>query len=158
MSLVQTFQTCPALFATVAGIFGLAIGSFLNVVIYRLPRMLERRWRAETGRTRGPASRRPASPRFNLAVPRSECPKCGHRITALENIPLVSYIVLRGRCSACKVPISPRYFAVELLTGLLSGFVAWRYGTTASTAAALLFVWAIVALSVHRPGHLLPAG
>ncbi len=146
MTFVQTFQAYPTFFATIAGIFGLAIGSFLNVVIHRLPKMLERRWRAELAELDGrepPAS----DPPYNLAVPRSECPKCGHRITALENIPLMSYIVLRGRCSACKAPISPRYFVVELLTGLLTGFVAWRYGFTPPAAAGLIFVWGMIALA-----------
>jgi len=146
MSLLQAFQSYPALFAVIAGIFGLAIGSFLNVVIHRLPKMLERQWRAEFAELEG---REPAAtaPPYNLAVPRSECPKCGHRISALENIPLVSYLALRGRCSACKAPISPRYFVVELVTGLLTGFVAWRYGFTLTTAAVLLFVWAMLALA-----------
>jgi leader peptidase (prepilin peptidase) / N-methyltransferase len=146
MSLLQIFQSYPVLFAATAGIFGLAIGSFLNVVIHRLPQMMERRWRAELAELEG---REPPvkEPSYNLAVPRSACPKCGHRITALENIPLLSYAVLRGRCSACKAPISPRYFAVELLTGALTGYVAWRYGFTLATAATLIFVWAIIALS-----------
>ncbi len=146
MTVVQSFQAYPAFFATIAGIFGLAIGSFLNVIIHRLPKMLERRWRAELAELDG---REPPAndPPYNLAVPRSECPKCGHRITALENIPLMSYIVLRGRCSACKAPISPRYFVVELLTGLLTGFVAWRYGFTVSAAAGLIFVCGMIALA-----------
>jgi leader peptidase (prepilin peptidase) / N-methyltransferase len=146
MSLLQSFQAYPALFATIAGIFGLAIGSFLNVVVHRLPKMLERRWRAELAELDGQAAAANDAP-YNLAVPRSQCPKCGHRITALENIPLVSYLALRGKCSACKAPISPRYFVVELLTGLLTGFVAWRYGFTPSAAAALIFVWGMIALA-----------
>jgi leader peptidase (prepilin peptidase)/N-methyltransferase len=146
MTIVQTFQAYPVLFATIAGIFGLAIGSFLNVVVHRLPKMLERRWRAELAELDGQAAAAHDAP-YNLAVPRSQCPKCGHRITALENIPLVSYLALRGKCSACKAPISPRYFVVEALTGLLTGFVAWRYGFTLSAAAALIFVWGMIALA-----------
>jgi leader peptidase (prepilin peptidase) / N-methyltransferase len=146
MSLAQTFQTYPGLFAAIAGIFGLAIGSFLNVAIHRMPKMLERRWRAELAELDGKELPQNEPP-YNLAVPRSACPKCGHQITALENIPLISYLVLRGKCSACRTPISPRYFVVELLTGLLTGFVAWRYGFTVNALAAVIFVWAMIALS-----------
>ncbi len=145
MSLFQAFETYPALFVTTIVLASLAVGSFLNVVIHRLPKMLERQWRAEvaehTGHEPAPA------PRYNLAVPRSQCPSCGHGITALENIPVVSYIVLGGRCSACKARISPRYIIVEAFTGALSGYVAWRYGFSWQTPAALLFVWAMIALA-----------
>jgi leader peptidase (prepilin peptidase)/N-methyltransferase len=146
MSLFRIFELYPGVFASVAGVFGLAIGSFLNVVIHRLPKMLERQWRAELAELEG-REPRANEPAYNLAVPRSECPKCGHRITAIENIPVVSYLALRGRCSACKAPIPPRYLIVELIAGLLTGFVAWRYGFTLTTAAVLIFVWAMLALA-----------
>jgi len=145
MSLLRAFDDSPALFVTVVVVLSLAIGSFLNVVIHRLPKMLERQWRAELAEfeRREPA----AAPRYNLVVPRSQCPACGHPISALENIPLVSYLVLGGKCAACKARISPRYPLVEALTGALSGYVAWRFGFSWTTAAALVFAWAMIALA-----------
>ena len=143
--MLQAFQAHAALLVVTVVLASLAVGSFLNVVIHRLPKMLERQWRAEFAEHAG---HEPApAPRYNLAVPRSQCPACGHRITALENIPVVSYIVLGGRCSACQARISPRYPIVEALTGVLSGYVAWRYGWSWQTPAALLFVWAMIALA-----------
>lgn len=143
--MLQAFQAHPALLVITVVLASLVVGSFLNVVIHRLPKMLERRWRAEFAEHAG---HEPApEPRYNLAVPRSQCPSCGHRITALENIPVVSYLVLGGRCSACKARISPRYPIVEALTGALSGYVVWRYGLSWQTPAALLFVWAMIALA-----------
>ena len=143
--MLQAFQAYPALFVTAVVLASLAVGSFLNVVIHRLPKMLERQWRAELAEHSG---HEPApEPRYNLAVPRSQCPACGHRITALENIPVVSYLVLGGRCSACKARISPRYPIVEALTGACSGYVVWRYGFSWQAPAALLFVWAMIALA-----------
>ncbi|MBI4190357.1 MAG: prepilin peptidase [Betaproteobacteria bacterium] len=145
MSLFQVFQSHPALFVTAVVALSLAVGSFLNVVIHRVPKMLERQWRAELAEHAGQEPAR--EPRYNLVVPRSQCPACGHRIGALENIPLVSYLVLGGKCSACKAKIPPRYAIVEALTGVLSGYVAWRYGFTWTTAAALVFAWAMIALA-----------
>ena len=143
--MLQAFQSYPELFVTSVVLASLAVGSFLNVVIHRLPKMLERQWRAEFAEHAG---REPApEPRYNLAVPRSQCPSCGHRVTALENIPVVSYIALGGRCSACKARISPRYPVVEALTGAIAGYVAWRYGFSWQTPAALLFAWAMIALA-----------
>jgi len=143
--MVQAFQAHPALLVITVVLASLAVGSFLNVVIHRLPKMLERQWRAEFAEHTG---HEPApEPRYNLAVPRSQCPSCGHRITALENIPVVSYLVLGGRCSACKGRISPRYPIVEALTGALSGYVVWRYGFSWQALAALFFVWAMIALA-----------
>jgi leader peptidase (prepilin peptidase)/N-methyltransferase len=124
---------------------GLVVGSFLNVVIHRLPKMLERQWRTECAELTGTAP--PAAERYNLVVPRSACPKCGHMITAIENIPIASYMVLGGKCSACKAPISPRYPAVEAITAVLSGYIAWRYGLSAAMFGALLFAWAMIALT-----------
>ena len=111
----------------VFGLLGLLIGSFLNVVIHRLPKMMERQWAQESAEMGGPPLA-PSEP-FNLLVPRSRCPHCGHAITALENVPVISYMVLRGRCSACQASISLRYPLVELCTGVLFAFSAWQFGT-----------------------------
>jgi len=145
MSLFQSFQAFPALFITSVVVLSLAIGSFLNVVIHRLPKMLERQWRDELAELNGQETS--AAPPYNLVVPRSACPACGHQIRALENIPLVSYLVLRGKCAGCKVSITPRYPLVEALTGAMSGYIAWRYGFSWHMLAALVFVWALIALA-----------
>ena len=141
----QVFQTTPWLFVTAAVLIGLAVGSFLNVVIHRLPGMLERQWRAECAELTGNPA--PAAENFNLVVPRSSCPKCGHRITALENIPLVSYAVLGGKCAACQAPISIRYPVVEALAGALAGYIAWRFGLSLAALGALVFAWTMIALA-----------
>ena len=145
MSLLQAFQTHSALFVTAVAVLSLAIGSFLNVVIHRLPKMLERQWRNDLAELN--AQEVAGAPRYNLVLPRSQCPACGHQIRALENIPLVSYFVLGGKCSACTAPISPRYPLVEALTGALSGYIAWRYGLSWQTLAALVFAWSMIALA-----------
>jgi len=145
MSLIQSFQTFPVLFVTAVTVMSLAIGSFLNVVIHRLPKMLERQWRDELSELNGQEIA--AGPRYNLMVPRSACPACGHAIGALENVPLISYLALRGKCAGCKARISPRYPLVEALTGVLSGYIAWRYGFTWQTLALLVFVWSMIALA-----------
>jgi leader peptidase (prepilin peptidase)/N-methyltransferase len=131
--------------AAVAGVVGLCIGSFLNVVIHRLPKMLEREWRAQCAELAGET--RPEQPAYNLITPRSQCPACGHRITALENVPLVSYLLLRGRCSACAAPISIRYPFVEFLTGALTVAAVLRFGVTPAAAVACVFLWSLVALT-----------
>ena len=128
-----------------AGVVGLCIGSFLNVVIHRLPRMLEQGWRAQCADLAGEAV--PEAPRYNLIVPRSQCPACGHRIGALENIPVASYLFLRGRCAACKHPISARYPLVELVTAALTVAAIVRFGATASGLAACVFLWLLIALT-----------
>jgi leader peptidase (prepilin peptidase)/N-methyltransferase len=125
---------------------GLCVGSFLNVVIYRLPLMLERRWQAEAAELR--AEEAPVYPRFNLMTPRSRCPHCGHHITALENIPVISWLALRGRCHECKAAISPRYPLVELATALLSIGVFLVFGPTLKMLAALGLTWALIALAM----------
>jgi leader peptidase (prepilin peptidase) / N-methyltransferase len=145
MSLIEAFRAFPALFVTAVTVMSLAIGSFLNVVIHRLPKMLERQWRDELAELNGQEVA--TAPRYNLVVPRSACPACGHRIAALENIPLVSYLALRGKCASCKAGISPRYPVVEALTGALSGYIAWRYGFAWQTLAMLVFVWSMIALA-----------
>src|SRR5262245_14958880 len=139
MSLLHAFQSSPTLFISTVTVLSLAVGSFLNVVIHRLPKMLERQWAAELAELNGQS---PApGPRYDLVAPRSQCPACGHQITALQNIPLISYVALGGKCAACKARISPRYPLVEALTGAVSGYVAWRYGFSWTAAGALLFVW-----------------
>ncbi|MDO9468490.1 MAG: A24 family peptidase [Thiobacillus sp.] len=135
----------PALFTGLVFLFGLLIGSFLNVVIHRLPRMMEADWHLQCADLRGEAVAE--TPRYNLWAPRSACIQCGHQITALENIPLLSWLWLRGRCSACSTPISARYPLVELLTALLSAAVAWKWGLSVQTLGALLLVWTLVALA-----------
>jgi leader peptidase (prepilin peptidase)/N-methyltransferase len=139
------FYSEPALFTGLVFLFSLLIGSFLNVVIHRLPRMMEADWHAQCAELRGEAV--PDAAPYNLLLPRSACPKCGHQITALENIPLVSWLWLRGRCSACRTPISARYPLVELLTALLSAAVAWKWGASVQTLGALLLVWSLIALA-----------
>lgn len=142
--------------ALAAGLLGLCVGSFLNVVIHRLPRMMENDWRAQCAELRGEEAA-PAET-LSLAKPRSRCPSCGHRITALENIPLISYLlILRGKCSGCGAAISARYPFIEALTGLLSAYAAWHFGPTAQTVGALLLLWALIALSgIDLDTQLLP--
>lgn len=135
----------PALFTGLVFLFSLLVGSFLNVLIHRLPKMMEAEWHAQCAELRGETVAEPA--RYNLWVPRSACPKCGHQITALENIPLLSWLWLRGRCSSCKTPISARYPLVELLTAVLSAAVAWKWGVSLQTVGALLLVWMLVSLA-----------
>jgi len=141
-----SFYTYPAFLVIAAVVAGLMVGSFLNVVIHRLPKMLERQWRAECAELAGGTPLAPVA-RYDLAVPRSTCPKCGSKITAAQNIPLVSYLVLRGRCANCREPISPRYPVVEAVSGALAGYVAWRYGLSSALFGALIFTWAMIALT-----------
>jgi leader peptidase (prepilin peptidase) / N-methyltransferase len=145
MSALALLQNSPPALVTTFVLLGLAFGSFLNVVIHRLPTMMERRWRAECAELTKAEPARPE--RYNLFVPRSRCPKCGHRIRALENIPVLSWLALRGKCAACRGRISVRYPLIELLTGALSGYIAWRMGLTLAMAGALLFTWAMIALA-----------
>lgn len=142
---MPAFFAEPALFAGLVFLLGLLVGSFLNVVVHRLPRMMEAEWRAQCAELRGESV--DAGEPYNLAVPRSACPACGHRITALENVPVLSWLWLRGRCSACAAPIGARYPLVELLTGLLSAAVAWKWGWSVQTLGALLLVWGLIALT-----------
>jgi len=127
------------------GLLGLCIGSFLNVVIHRLPPMMERAWRLESAELLGVAA--PESPALTLAKPASRCPQCGHRIRWFENVPVLSWLLLRGRCSACKTPISPRYPLFEIATGLLFASLAWRFGAQPTVLAWCAFVAVLLALS-----------
>lgn len=141
----MSYLSEPAAMAALATIFGLMVGSFLNVVIHRLPRMMEYGWMAECAELRGEPA--PQAEKLTLATPRSRCPHCGHGITASENIPVFSYLALRGRCSACKTRISPRYPIVEALSGLLSGYAVWHFGASWAGTGALLFIWSMIALT-----------
>jgi len=144
-----------AVFITFSVIFGLLVGSFLNVVIHRLPKMMEREWHANClelqGRTEdlieAKLSVAPAQTKYNIVTPRSACPNCGHQISALENIPVISYLLLGGKCKGCKTGISLRYPLIEALTGALIGAVAYQYGFTATTFFAWIFVFALIALT-----------
>ena len=156
MDILLLLQHSPLAFALVCFLLGLVIGSFLNVVIHRLPVIMEREWRVEYAVVTG-TEPPPAGERFDLVVPRSRCPRCGHAITALENVPLLSWLMLRGHCSACRAPISLRYPAVELLTGLISGWAAWHFGFGWQAAGALLLGWGLVAMSgIDLETQLLP--
>ncbi len=148
MTIVEYFQADTTTLVIVAALFGLIVGSFLNVVIHRLPVMMEQEWHshcAELLGTDGPQQE--PTERFDLLRPRSRCPQCGHMITALENIPVLSYLALRGKCSACGSAISMRYPLVELLSAALSAIVAWHFGFGWPMAGALLLTWALIALS-----------
>jgi leader peptidase (prepilin peptidase)/N-methyltransferase len=136
----------PAALAWLAGVFGLCIGSFLNVLIHRLPRMMEREWKAQCAELAGAALPAPSEP-YNLVRPRSACPACGHRLHVWENIPVLSWLILRGRCSACRARISAQYPFVELLAGVGAAYAAWRFGPTLAAVAAALFVWFTIALA-----------
>ncbi len=149
-------REAPSLWITLAGLLGLIVGSFLNVVILRLPVMLERRWRAEVSEFSAEQSTVIAAT-FNLVTPPSRCPSCGSAIRPWQNIPVLSWLVLRGRCAACGSGISARYPAVELATGLLSAVVAWRLGFGLAGVAGLVLTWFLIALTVIDLDHqLLP--
>jgi len=147
----------PLLATAIAAGVGLCVGSFLNVVIHRLPKMLERGWQAQCAELRGedPAP----GPAYNLVVPRSACPACGSPISALQNIPVVSWLVLGGKCAGCKAPISARYPVVEVLGGLLAACAVWRFGVTPQGIAACVLLWSLLALTmIDFDTQLLPDG
>ena len=154
MSLLQLLQTVPAAFIGACLVVGLMVGSFLNVVIHRLPKMMERDWlqqcaelaRSHQADTPAPATTEPAAP-YNLVVPRSACPHCNHAISAWENIPIFSYLLLRGRCRGCGAAISPRYPVIEGISGVLSAWAAWHFGFGPAAFGALLLIWALLALT-----------
>jgi len=155
MSFITLLQTAPILFISLCATIGLMVGSFLNVVILRLPKMMEREWHQQCAELRGETIE--TLPPLSIAKPRSACPHCQYKITALENIPILSYLVLRGRCSQCNTSISPRYPIIEALTGIISGFVAWNFGYGFLALAALIFVWAMIALAfIDLDTQLLP--
>ncbi len=142
------------LFVAVAFLIALLVGSFLNVVIYRLPIMMEREWREQCDEMAGtPVTPDLPKGRFDLMVPRSRCPSCGQGITALQNIPVVSYLILGGKCASCKTPISKRYPIIEFVTALMSAVVAWRFGFGWEAAAGIGLTWALIAISVIDIDH-----
>ena len=155
MSLIQVLQNQAVTLAAVCALVGLVVGSFLNVVVHRLPKMLERDWDGQAAdvlehkglpdiakKLRGSDVYR-----YNLMTPASTCPHCGHNIRAYENIPIFSYVFLRGRCSSCKSAITIRYPIVEAISGILAGYIGWRFGLTWAMAGALIFAWALIALT-----------
>ncbi|MCS3768735.1 leader peptidase (prepilin peptidase)/N-methyltransferase [Aeromonas hydrophila] len=145
--ITDVFHSLPWLYFSLVFLFSLMIGSFLNVVIHRLPIMLEREWQAEYLGYFNPEALPQQEERYNLMVPRSACPHCGHAITAMENIPLLSWLWLKGRCRECQAPISARYPLVELLTALLSLVVAATFAPGWGLLAALLLTWVLLALT-----------
>ncbi len=160
--MLELFSQAPAAWVALAGLVGLLVGSFLNVVIHRLPIMLDRQWREQcrelhvqaAGHAQAPA---PAAEPYNLVVPRSACPACHAPITALQNIPVLSWLWLQGKCAHCKAPISLRYPLVELLCALLSATVAWHFGFGWTAIAALAITWALIALTgIDLDTQLLP--
>jgi leader peptidase (prepilin peptidase)/N-methyltransferase len=169
MTLIDLFATTPPLLVGSAFLLSLLVGSFLNVVIHRLPIMLDRQWREQAqemlaeattgGATAVSAADEGSLPasapagRYNLVTPRSACPHCGAAIGAHQNIPVVSWLLLGGKCASCKAKISPRYPIVELGTALLSAAVVWRFGWHWQSVAALFFTWALVALTVIDLDH-----
>ena len=158
MPLVSYLQLNPVAFYILAFVFGLLVGSFLNVVIYRLPKMLEADWQQQcrTLLNLQPAGTETAE-EFNLVWPRSRCPHCGHQITALENVPVISYLVLGGKCSACKSAISIRYPLIELVSALLALFCAWHFGFGLQALLAILLSWVLLTLTMIDLDHqLLP--
>ena len=172
MSVLDLLSSSPAFFVGACLALGLLVGSFLNVVIYRVPIMLDRQWREQcaelasagtSNATPGAAAAMPASPqatpapRFNLVAPRSSCPSCKAPITALQNIPVLSYLFLKGRCANCGTRISVRYPIIEALTGALSAAVAWKFGFGWPALAALVLTWFLIALTFIDVDHqLLP--
>lgn len=156
MSVLDFLASHALAFVLCAALLGLLLGSFLNVVIHRLPKMMELEWQQQARDTLSlPQPEQKAT--YNLVLPNSACPHCGHEIRAWENIPVISYLALGGKCSACKAPISARYPLVELATALLSGFVAWHFGFTWQAGAMLLLTWGLLAMSLIDVDHqLLP--
>ena len=147
----------PIAFIILCGLIGLTVGSFLNVVIHRLPIMIDREWQFELAQFNDPETELPEPEPFNLSRPRSRCPHCGHMITALENIPVISWLLLGRKCSNCQQPIAARYPIIELFTALASLMIAWHFGFGIQAAAALALTWALIAASMIDFDHqLLP--
>jgi len=149
--------TSPVLFCTVVGLVGLLVGSFLNVVIYRLPVMMQQSWRKDCQDYLGLDIDKALDEPFNLVLPLSRCPDCNMPIKPYQNIPVVSYIFLRGKCAQCANPISLRYPIIEAFTALTSFMIAWHFGFSPQTGFALLLTWSLIALSfIDIDHHLLP--
>ncbi len=152
---INLFSQNPWLFYTTVFIISLAVGSFLNVVIYRLPVMLEREWKKDCIEYLELKDQQEQQDNkiFNLAVPASRCPKCGHQIKAWQNIPIISYLILKGKCAHCHTPISARYPLIELFTALLSVIIAWHFGVSQTFLAAWLLTFSLIALSFIDIDH-----
>jgi len=149
MLTIQIFQSQPVFFTFAMLLLGMCIGSFLNVVIYRLPIMMQRDWHAQCCELLDIKNEDATEQeKINLVLPRSTCPACKHKITALENIPVISYLFLKGRCSSCKVKISPQYPIIEIITGLMTACIAWQFGFNLQTLCAVFFTWALISLSM----------
>lgn len=156
--LFNLLQGSPTAFITAAVVVGLLVGSFLNVVIYRLPRMMQRDWNEQAATLLEDAALADCAEKlrnandvpakFNLVVPRSACPKCGHQIHALQNVPVISYLVLRGKCANCRTPISARYPVIEASSGIIAGYIAWHFGFGIAAVTALVFAWSLIALTM----------
>jgi len=155
MTLLALIQSSSLAFGLFAAMLGLIVGSFLNVVIHRTPIILLRNWQRDCQEHAGPTENAATHEKFNLITPRSRCPHCGHAITALENIPVVSYLWLRGKCSACQKPISLRYPFVEIFSTILAGVTAWHFGFNAAGIAAIVLTWLLIALVFIDIDHLL---
>ncbi|MDH1007830.1 A24 family peptidase [Pseudomonas nicosulfuronedens] len=156
MPVLDFLASTPLAFVLCATLLGLLLGSFLNVVIHRLPRMMELDWQQQARETLGmPEGEK--RPTYNLVLPNSQCPHCAHEIKPWENIPVVSWLALGGKCSSCKAPISKRYPLIELACGVLSAFIAWHYGFGWQAGAMLLLTWGLLAMSMIDVDHqLLP--
>ena len=149
----ELLSTSPVAFIVVCFAFALLVGSFLNVVIYRLPVMMQREWRKQAQEiVAEPAEDLPQG-RFDLVAPRSRCPSCNMQITALQNIPVIGWLALGGKCANCKAPISRRYPIIELMTAVATAIVAWRFGFGPEAAAAILMTWALIAISMIDVDH-----
>lgn len=152
MDILNFWANNLAVFAVCVGFVGLLIGSFLNVVTYRLPKMLMRDWRMQAREVLDLPEQADAEP-FNLILPNSSCPHCGHEIKPWENIPLVSWLLLRGKCSGCKEAISIRYPLVELACGLFSAVIAWQFGISWDAVAMLVLTWGLLSMSLIDADH-----
>lgn len=162
MSLIVLFQNEPGVYYTFVVILGLLIGSFINVVIYRLPIILKKRWQTDceeflddlNSKNEQDAKKQDTLPKkYNLNTPRSSCPKCGHIISAIENIPVFSFLFLKGKCRECKTKISIRYPLIEILCSIIAFLVAWKFGVSSTTVAMTGLSWALVTLSVIDYDH-----
>ncbi|HEY4997712.1 MAG TPA: A24 family peptidase [Usitatibacter sp.] len=155
MELLDVLQKSPGALMVAVGLLGLCVGSLLNVVIHRLPKMMEAQWREDCAALDG--RELPAAETYNLFTPRSACPQCKAPITALQNIPVVSWLALRGKCATCKTPISARYPMVEILGAALALLVAWRFGYSPALAFGLVYGWVMLALTfIDLDTQLLP--
>ena len=157
MSIIEIWRDSPAFYLSSIFILGLMVGSFLNVVIHRLPKMMKSRWRQECEVFLSEEDGKPLldaqTERYNLLTPRSHCPACGHKISALENIPIISYLVLGGRCKACKTPIAKRYPLIELVSALLVLATAWQFGVSGQASAAIILTWVLLTLTMIDYDH-----